>query len=76
MANALSTVIGAWDAPQEPFEKARALLESAEGVRAGVTLVNSVMVVRLLGEATAVRAATIHFLAAFRGQRLPRVWHV
>ena len=42
----------------------------------GVTLVNGVMVARLLGEATAVRAAAIRFLSDFRGRRLPRVWHV
>jgi len=47
-ANALATVIGVWDAPQLPFEKARALLEAAGEVRAGVTLVNGVMVARLL----------------------------
>jgi urease accessory protein len=75
-ANALATVIGVWDQPQPFFEKARGLLEAADKVRAGVTLVNGVMVARLLGEATAVRAATIGFLAAFRGQRLPRVWHI
>jgi urease accessory protein len=45
-------------------------------VRAGVTLVNGVMVARLLGEATAVRHAAIRFLTDFRGRRLPRVWHV
>jgi urease accessory protein len=75
-ANALATVIGVWDAPQPHFEKARALLEAAGEVRAGVTLVNGVMVARLLGEATAVRSATIRFLTDFRGLRLPRVWHV
>jgi len=75
-ANALATVIGVWDAPQPFFEKARALLEAADQVRAGVTLVNGVMVARLLGEATAVRAATMGFLRDFRGCRLPRVWHV
>lgn len=75
-ANALATVIGIWDAPQPKFEKARALLERAGDVRAGVTLVNGVMVARLLGEATAVRRATIGFLTEFRGRRLPRVWHV
>jgi urease accessory protein len=75
-ANALATVIGVWDAPQPQFEKARALLEDTGEVRAGVTLVNGVMVARLLGEATIVRAATIGFLSAFRGCRLPRVWHV
>ena len=75
-ANALATVIGVWDTPQERFEAARALLDTAEGVRAGVTLVNGIVVARLLGEATAVRAATIAFLTGLRGQRLPRVWHV
>jgi len=75
-ANALATVIGVWDVPQPQFEKARALLENAGDVRAGVTLVNGVMVARLLGEATAVRGAVIRFLSDFRGCRLPRVWHV
>jgi urease accessory protein len=80
-ANALATMIGVWDAPQPHFEKARALLEAAApktamDVRAGVTLVNGVMVARLLGEATMVRQAAIRFLTDFRGRRLPRVWHV
>ena len=75
-ANALATVIGVWDAPQPRFEKARALLETADKVKAGVTLVNGVMVARLLGEATVVRSAVMDFLRDFRGQRLPRVWHV
>jgi urease accessory protein len=75
-ANALATVIGVWDAPQPMFERARGLLEAADKVRAGVTLVNGVMVARLLGEATEVRAATVGFLTGFRGQRLPRVWHI
>ncbi len=75
-ANALATVIGVWDAPQPFFEKARGLLEAADRVRTGVTLVNGVMVARLLGEATEVRAAVIGFLTAFRGRRLPRVWHI
>jgi urease accessory protein len=75
-ANALCTVIGVWDEPQARFEQARALIEEAVEVRAGVTLVNGVMVARLLGEATAVRQAAIGFLNAFRKRRLPRVWHV
>jgi urease accessory protein len=75
-ANALATIIGVWDAPQAPFETARRLLESADKVRAGVTLVNGIVVARLLGEATAVRGATTGFLADFRGRRLPRVWHI
>lgn len=79
-ANALATVIGVWDEPAPFFDKARALLDDADrarrDVRAGVTLVNGVLVARLLGEATAVRAAAIAFLTTFRGERLPRVWHV
>jgi urease accessory protein len=75
-ANALSTVIGVWDAPQPQFERARALLESADRVRVGVTLVNGIVVARLLGEATTVRTATTRFLTDFRGRRLPRVWHI
>jgi urease accessory protein len=75
-ANALATMIGVWDEPQASFEEARVLLEESGEVRAGVTLVNGVMVARLLGEATIVRAAAIGFLTAFRGRRLPRVWHV
>jgi urease accessory protein len=75
-ANALATVIGVMDAAGLLFAQARELLQDAENVRAGVTLVNGVMVARLLGEATAVRRATTRFLADLRGRRLPRVWHV
>jgi urease accessory protein len=74
-ANALATMIGVWDEPQPMFEKARMLLDATD-VRAGVTLVNGVMVARVLGEATMVRQAAIGFLTDFRGRRLPRVWHV
>jgi len=75
-ANALATVIGVWERPQPKFEQARELLEGVVEVRAGVTLVNGIMVARLLGEATAVRAALTRFLGDFRGRRLPRVWHI
>jgi urease accessory protein len=75
-ANALATIIGVWDEPRARFEQARTLLEGADKVRAGVTLVNGIVVARLLGEATAVRAATTRFLGDFRGGRLPRVWHI
>ncbi|UYN93858.1 MAG: urease accessory protein UreD [Enhydrobacter sp.] len=75
-ANALATVIGVWDSPGPRFERARVLLEAADGVRAGITLVNGVMVARLLGEATGVRRAVTRFLGDFRGRRLPRVWHI
>jgi urease accessory protein len=74
-ANALATIIGVWDEPEERFERARSLLDGTDKVRAGVTLVNGIMVARLLGEATAVRAATTRFLGDFRGRRLPRVWN-
>ena len=74
--NALATVIGVWDSPQPHFEKARALLDGEDKVRAGVTVVNGVMVARLLGEATQVREAAIRFLSGLRGQKMPRVWHV
>ena len=63
-------------APAAVREGARAPREVPASVRAGVTLVNGVMVARLLGEATAVRGAAIRFLTDFRGHRLPRVWHV
>jgi len=75
-ANALATVIGVWDAPGPQFEGARALLESEGKVRAGVTVVNGVMVARLLGEATQVREAGIRLLCGLRGRAMPRVWHV
>jgi urease accessory protein len=75
-ANALATVIGVWNEPIERFDQARLLLEKHGKVRAGVTLVNGVMVARLLGEATAVRSALTGFLGDFRGKRLPRVWHI
>ncbi len=74
-ANALGTIIGIWDAPGPRFEQARALLEAVPDVRAGVTLVNGVMVARVLGEATSVRRAVTRFLGDFLGRRLPRVWH-
>jgi len=75
-ANALATVIGVWNEPQSRFEQARALLDEVSQVRAGVTLVNGIVVARLLGETTAVRAAVFHFLARLRGCSLPRVWRV
>jgi len=75
-ANALATVIGVWEEPHGKFEKVRALLETCDKARAGVTLVNGVMVARLLGEATAVRAAMVSLLGGVLERRLPRVWHV
>lgn len=75
-SNALATLIGVWDEPRSHFDKVRALLEAADGVRAGVTLVNGIVVARLLGEATAVRRVLTRLLGDFRGRRLPRVWHI
>ena len=75
-ANALCTLIGVADDLQPDLARARDRLASVAEVRAGVTLVNGVLVGRLLGEATAVRRAAIEFLTEFRGRRLPRVWHV
>jgi urease accessory protein len=75
-ANSLATVIGVWDEPQGNFEKVRTLLESVGKARAGVTLVNGVMVARLLGDATSVRAALVSLLGGVLERRLPRVWHV
>ncbi len=76
-ANALATVIGVWDEPQPQFEKARALLEAADKVRAGVTLVNGVDGGPPAGRGDRGAHATIRFLTEFRGRRLPRrVWHV
>ncbi len=69
-------MIGVWDEPQGNFEKVRALLETCDKARAGVTLVNGVMVARLLGEATTVRAAMVSLLGGVLERRLPRVWHV
>jgi urease accessory protein len=75
-ANALATVIGVWDEPQSHFEKARALLETHDKARTGVTLVNGLMVARLLGEATTVRDLAVKLLGGLLQRRLPRVWHV
>jgi urease accessory protein len=75
-ANALATVIGVWDEPRRHFENARSCLENTGLVRAGVTLVNGVMIARLLGEATAVRTEAARLLISLRGQQLPRVWRV
>ena len=46
-------MIGVSDDPEPRFEKARALLDAADRVRAGVTLVNGVVVARLLREVPA-----------------------
>lgn len=74
--NALATAILVMDEPRPPFEQARALLDGASDIRSGVTIVNGIVVARLLGEATRVRTTLVALLTALRDRRLPRVWHV
>ena len=64
------------------LELARTRLAAASGIAAGATVVNGVLVLRVLAdEATALRAAVIDVAAALRTAvaglpaRLPRVWH-
>jgi urease accessory protein len=75
-ANALATVIGVWDEPAAHFERARALLEGADAVRAGVTLVNGRRGRAPAGRGDGRPRALTRFLGEFRGRRLPRVWHI
>jgi urease accessory protein len=72
-ANALATVILVGEDPQSRLDTVRSLIDETRNVRAGVTLVNSVVVCRLMGEAGAVRAAAYLVLSRLRGS-LPRVW--
>ena len=65
-ANALATVIGVWDdAAADTSRRPARCSRRAGEVRAGVTLVNGVMVARLLGEATVVRGAVIRLSHRF-----------
>jgi urease accessory protein len=79
---ALATFVHAAEDAAERLELARALLP-AEGVRAGATLVNGLLVVRWLAlEALALRRAFALFWTRFREAAaglppvLPRLWHV
>jgi urease accessory protein len=81
-ARALATFVHAAEDAGERLELARALLP-AEGVRAGATLVNGLLVVRWLAvEALALRRVFALFWARFREAAaglppvLPRLWHV
>ena len=83
-ATAYATVVHAGDDAAARLDLARSLLGRNEaGLRAGVTVVNGVLVARWLGrDAETLRRAFGDFWAAFRaaagGRRdtLPRLWHV
>jgi urease accessory protein len=78
-ANAMASAFYVAEDAASHLEAARALMVG-DGLRAGVTLVNGVLLARWLGEATGVRAALTHYLATIRAvvaglpARLPRVW--
>ncbi|CCQ72718.1 Urease accessory protein ureD [Magnetospira sp. QH-2] len=83
-ATALGTIVyGAEDAP-ERLDAARALLENADrDVRGGATVVNGLLLIRLLAEDPyPLRRAYGDFWAAFRNltggheAQLPRLWHI
>lgn len=79
-ADTIASAFYVADDAADHLNDARALIE-ASSVRAGVTLVNGMLVARWLGGATEVRAALTQYLANFRATvagwpaRLPRVWH-
>jgi urease accessory protein len=85
-AEACATLVLALPECQDPrglLDEARALQQGASGdVRAGVTVVNGLLVARWLGAALPVRRAyadlACHLRAAAMGlpPRLPRLWHV
>lgn len=78
-ANAMASAFYVADDAARHVEAARALIAGAD-TRAGVTLVNGVLLARWLGGATEVRAAVTGYLANIRAAvaglpaRLPRVW--
>lgn len=80
-ARAMATVIYVGDDSASHLEAARTLLESAE-TKAGVTVVNGVLLARFLGrDAAAVRRDLMGYLGGLRNAvagwppRLPRVWY-
>lgn len=79
-ADAMANVLYVGDDAADHLAAARALIET-DGARAGVTLVNGLLVARWLGGATEVRAALTRYLASFRAavagwpRSLPRIWH-
>lgn len=78
-ANAMASAFYVADDAARHLDAARALI-AGEGTRAGVTVVNGVLLARWLGGATEVRAALTDYLANIRAAvaglpaHLPRVW--
>jgi len=82
-AAAYATAVYADDEPQRRLDLARSLLAAGDGLRAGATVVNGMLVARWLGrDAADLRRAFGDFWAGFRaaagGKRpaLPRLWYV
>jgi urease accessory protein len=81
-AEAIATVLYVADDASDLRDRARAIVTDAmpEGACAGVTVVNGILVARVLGGATAVRAGLARFIAAFRAAAggfrpvPPRLW--
>ena len=81
-AEAIATVVYVADDAPDVRDRARNILADAipEGARAGVTVVNGILIARFLGGAVAVRVGLSAFIAAFRavagGYRPvpPRLW--
>ena len=80
-AEALATAVYVGDDAAGHLPLARRIAED-EGLRGGASLVNGVLLARLLGAAAAVRAVLVRLLAALRATALggpaalPRVWQV
>ena len=79
-AEALATAIYVGADAADHLALARAIAED-ERLRGGASLVNGVLLARLLGSAIAVRAVLVRLLAALRGAlggpaAMPRVWQV
>src|SRR5436190_648034 len=79
-AEALATAIYVGADAADHLALARAIAED-ERLRGGASLVNGVLLARLLGSATAVRAVLVRLLTALRGAlggpaAMPRVWQV
>ncbi len=79
---ALATCLYAADDAAQRLDAARELLGDDTGARGGATVVNGVLVVRLLGEPFAVRRRLGRWWTSFRAEaaglpsRLPRLWSV
>lgn len=85
-ASAVAMALYAGDDAADHLEAARAAIDRAAAaspaLKAGATLVNSLLLARFLGDAVSVRRGLVSWLADMRAvcldlpRRLPRVWHV